>query len=63
MHIMQKKIFSFLFIISFITLNMVNVSQAQVVTGYNERIEQQELEIRRLTGELETLKYKNQEKC
>ena len=39
---------------------MVNVSQAQVVTGYNERIEQQELEIRRLTGELETLKYKNQ---
>jgi tol-pal system protein YbgF len=35
-------------------------SYAQVVQGYNERIEQQELEIRRLTGELETLKYKNQ---
>jgi tol-pal system protein YbgF len=51
-----KKIFitSILFFIS------INFSYAQVVTGYNERIEQQELEIRRLTGEMETLKYKNQ---
>jgi tol-pal system protein YbgF len=57
---MQKKIFFPFFITFFIILNVVTASHAQVVTGYNERIEQQELEIRRLTGELETLKYRNQ---
>ncbi len=59
MHHMQKKIF--LFTIAFlIPFKMLTASHAQAVAGYNERIEQQELEIRRLTGDVETLKYKNQ---
>jgi tol-pal system protein YbgF len=56
---MQKKLF--FFIVTFlITFKMLVASYAQGIDGYNERIEQQELEIRRLTGDVETLKYKNQ---
>jgi tol-pal system protein YbgF len=57
MYIIRIKTLFITLVPFFITINL---SYAQVVAGYNERIEQQELEIRRLTGEVETLKYKNQ---
>ena len=40
----------------FFTTCMTSLVHAQ---GYNERIELQEIEIRRLVGEVETLKYQN----
>lgn len=56
---MQKKIF-FSVIALLTTLKFMTLVHAQATIGYNERIEQQELETRRLIGEVETLKYKNQ---
>ena len=46
-------------ILGLICSQLTGTVYAQSIVGYNERIEQQELEIRRLTGEVETLKYQN----
>lgn len=59
MHFIYKKLLS-CFVLFQLLFQLISISNAQIASGYNERIEQQELEIRRLTGEIETLKYKNQ---
>lgn len=57
---MNYRVFSFFFVLVVSFFNIYNDAFAQFVdNAYNERIEQLELEIRRLTGEVETLKYKN----
>lgn len=51
-----KKLTTYLIVTSF---SFGAVSTSVYAQAYNERIEQQELELRRLTGEVETLKYQN----
>jgi len=55
---MKKKIFFLTNFIIFL-LHFSIIASAQSMVGYNDRIEQQELEIRRLVGAVESLKYEN----